>query len=134
MLYAVYVHNPHAHARVTSVDTSEAEKMPGVKAVHVAAHAGHRSAVAGPGNRRRRRYHGKYRPPWLPRKIKVEYEILPHLVKDDDLGKAAGRSKQGAARKSSATPTRPSRMPKWSPRATTESPSSTIAAWNRTAR
>ena len=35
MLFAVYVHNPHAHSRGTSVDTTEAEKMPGVKAVHV---------------------------------------------------------------------------------------------------
>ncbi len=36
MLYAVLVTCPHAHAKINSVDTSAAEKMPGVKAVMVA--------------------------------------------------------------------------------------------------
>src|ERR1017187_4150701 len=40
MLYGAYVACPHAHAKVTSVDDSEAEGMPGVKAVHVMAPAG----------------------------------------------------------------------------------------------
>src|SRR5215467_9018849 len=40
MLHGAYVTSPHPHARVTAVDTSEAEKMPGVKAVYVAAAAG----------------------------------------------------------------------------------------------
>src|ERR1051325_9076270 len=40
MLYGAYFHSPHAHARVTAVDTSEAEKMAGVKSVHVMAPAG----------------------------------------------------------------------------------------------
>ncbi len=35
MLHAKRITSPHAHALVLSVDTSEAEKMPGVKAVHV---------------------------------------------------------------------------------------------------
>jgi xanthine dehydrogenase YagR molybdenum-binding subunit len=35
MLYARRVVSTHAHARVTAVDTSEAEKYPGVRAVHV---------------------------------------------------------------------------------------------------
>lgn len=33
MLYAKVLRSPYAHARVTSIDTSEAEAMPGVKAV-----------------------------------------------------------------------------------------------------
>ncbi len=33
MLYGVILRSPHAHARVVSVDTREAEKMPGVRAV-----------------------------------------------------------------------------------------------------
>jgi len=94
MLFAVYVHNPHAHARVTSVDTIEAEKMPGVKAVHVTAPAGTEmqyqgwevAAVAATTEHAARQAAGK---------IKVEYEVLPHLVKDDDLSKATGRTKQG---------------------------------------
>jgi xanthine dehydrogenase YagR molybdenum-binding subunit len=94
MLFAVYVHNPHAHARVTSVDTSEAEKMPGVKAVHIQAPAGTElqyqgweiAAVAATTEHAARQAAGK---------IKVEYEVLPHLVKDDDLSKATGRTRQG---------------------------------------
>src|SRR5579864_2198009 len=35
MLFGKVVRCPHAHAKVVSVDTSAAEKMPGVKAVHV---------------------------------------------------------------------------------------------------
>jgi xanthine dehydrogenase YagR molybdenum-binding subunit len=94
MLFAVYVHNPHAHARVTSVDTSDAEKMPGVKAVHVAAPAGTEcmwegweiAAVAATTEHAARQAAGK---------IKVEYEVLPHLVKDDNPKLAAGKTKQG---------------------------------------
>src|SRR5437868_3754282 len=35
MLYGKVLRSPYAHAKVVSVDTSAAEKMPGVKAVHV---------------------------------------------------------------------------------------------------
>ena len=37
LLFGVMLYSPHAHAKVTSIDTAEAEKMPGVKAVHVIA-------------------------------------------------------------------------------------------------
>src|SRR5664279_1745247 len=40
LLYAVYLTCPHGHARLTSIDTSAAEKLNGVKAVHVIASAG----------------------------------------------------------------------------------------------
>ncbi len=33
MLYGKILHSPYAHARIVSIDTSEAEKLPGVKAV-----------------------------------------------------------------------------------------------------
>ena len=33
MLYGKVLHSPHAHARIVSIDTSEAEKIPGVEAV-----------------------------------------------------------------------------------------------------
>src|SRR5262249_62138385 len=35
MLYGKVVRSPYAHCKVVSVDTSAAEKMPGVRAVHV---------------------------------------------------------------------------------------------------
>src|SRR5256885_16707133 len=40
MLYGKVLRCPYAHAKVVSIDTSAAEKMPGVKAVHI---------VQGPG-------------------------------------------------------------------------------------
>lgn len=33
MLFAKFVRSPHAHARIVSIDTSQAEKMPGVRAI-----------------------------------------------------------------------------------------------------
>ena len=38
MLWARVVRSPHAHAHVRSIDTSAAERMPGVRAVHVLDH------------------------------------------------------------------------------------------------
>src|SRR6201984_1292180 len=81
MLYGKVLRCPHPHAKVVSVDTSAAEKMPGVKAVHV---------VQGPGAN----IH------WAGdeivavaavdeptaedavRAIKVAYQQLPYLVSD----------------------------------------------------
>ena len=81
MLYGKVVRSPYAHAKVTSVDTSTAEKMPGVAAVHV---------IQGPGSE----IH------WAgddivvvaavdegaaedaARAVKVEYQPLPHFVDD----------------------------------------------------
>src|ERR671922_883031 len=37
MCYGVFLRSPHAHARITSLDSSEAEQMPGVVAVITAA-------------------------------------------------------------------------------------------------
>jgi xanthine dehydrogenase YagR molybdenum-binding subunit len=83
MLFGKVVRCPHAHAKVVSIDTSAAEKMPGVKAVHI---------VQGPGSE----IH------WAgddivvvaavdeatagdaARAVKVEYEKLPHFVNDFD--------------------------------------------------
>src|SRR6516165_3942530 len=40
MLFGVMLYSPYAHARIKSIDTSAAEKMPGVKAVHLIAKEG----------------------------------------------------------------------------------------------
>ena len=37
LLFGVMLYSPHAHAKITSIDTAEAEKLPGVKAVMTAA-------------------------------------------------------------------------------------------------
>jgi xanthine dehydrogenase YagR molybdenum-binding subunit len=83
MLYARLVDSPHPHARVRSIDTSAAEKLPGVRAVlalkdpskpetarvryqgeEVAAVAATTEEIAGDA----------------VRLIKVDYEVLPHLA------------------------------------------------------
>ena len=94
MLFGVYLTSPHAHARLTSIDTSVAEKSTGVKAVHVIAPAGTElqwqgqeiAAVAATTEDLARD---------AVRKIKVEFEVMPHLVREEDLGKAGARAKAG---------------------------------------
>ncbi len=81
MLFGKVIRSPHAHAKVVSVDTSAAEKMPGVVAVHV---------IQGPGTEIQ----------WAgddivviaavdeptaadaARAVKIEYQPLPHFVDD----------------------------------------------------
>jgi xanthine dehydrogenase YagR molybdenum-binding subunit len=91
MLYGRIVRSPHAHARVKSIDTSKAEAMPGVKAIHIIAQPDTPGAELN----------------WVGasvvalaavdeptaddamKMIKVDYEVLPHLVLDTD-PKSAG--------------------------------------------
>ncbi len=81
MLYAKVVRCPYAHARVKAVDISTAEKMPGVKAIHVVQEPDKEIfwagddvvAVAAVDERTAED---------AVRAIKVEYERLPHLVLD----------------------------------------------------
>ncbi len=93
MLYAKFLRCPFPHARVTSIDISGAEQIPGVKAVKV---------IQGPG----KEIH------WALddiavvaavdeataedaiRQIKVQYKKLPHLVNEDDPQKAGNRLKE----------------------------------------
>lgn len=92
LLFGVLLTSPHAHAKVRSIDTSEAEKMPGVTAVRVIATAGKElqwagqevAAIAATSETAARD---------AARKIKVDYEVLPHLVKEDDLSVAGSRAK-----------------------------------------
>src|SRR4051794_23420054 len=92
LLHAVFLTSPHAHARVRSIDTSAAEKMKGVTAVRV---------VSGPGTEIQ----------WAGtevavvaaeketiardavRAIKVDYEVLPHVVREEDLSKVGNRAR-----------------------------------------
>src|SRR5882724_5502176 len=81
MLYGKVVRCPHAHAKVVSVDTSAAEKMPGVKGVFIIQDAGSEihwasddiavvAAIDEPTAAD------------AARAIKVEYQPLPHFVDD----------------------------------------------------
>ena len=92
LLFGVYLTCPYAHARVTSVDTSAAEKIEGVTAVHVVSPAGTEiqwqgtevAAVAAVTEEIARDGVGA---------IRVVYEVLPHLVKEEDVAQAGTRAK-----------------------------------------
>ncbi len=92
MLYGVLLTSPHAHARIRSIDIGEAERLKGVTAIRVIAPAGTEiqwagaeiAAVAAVNEQVARD---------AVRKIKVDYEVLPHLVREEDLGKAGNRAK-----------------------------------------
>jgi xanthine dehydrogenase YagR molybdenum-binding subunit len=95
MLFGAYLTSPHAHARIISIDTSAAEKMNGVKAVHVMVKPGTEvqwqgfeiAAVAAITEELANE---------AVRRIKVEYEVLPHLVNEKDLAKVGTRGKAAA--------------------------------------
>ncbi|HLY20421.1 MAG TPA: molybdopterin cofactor-binding domain-containing protein, partial [Bryobacteraceae bacterium] len=92
MLFGALLTSPYAHARITSIDTSEAEGMKGVTAVRVINGAGKEvqwegaeiAAVAAESEELAND---------AVRKIKVQFEVLPHLVREDDLAKAGNRAK-----------------------------------------
>jgi xanthine dehydrogenase YagR molybdenum-binding subunit len=92
LLHAVLVTSPHAHAKVKSVDTSAAEKMNGVTGVRVISPpgteiqwAGTEVAVVSAQSENMARD--------AARAIKVDYEVLPFIVKEDDLSKVGNRAK-----------------------------------------
>jgi xanthine dehydrogenase YagR molybdenum-binding subunit len=95
MLVAKILSSPHAHARVKAIDTSEAERSAGVRGVNVMSPVGTEinwvgweiAAVAADTEEQAR--DGL-------RKIKVEYEVLPHLVKEQDLTKVGNNAKPSA--------------------------------------
>ncbi|MBI5086260.1 MAG: xanthine dehydrogenase family protein molybdopterin-binding subunit [Acidobacteria bacterium] len=92
MLHAVLLVSPHAHAKVRSIDTSAAEKHPGVTGLRVIAPAGTEiqwagweiAAVAATTELAARDAAGK---------IKVEYDVLEHVVRENDLRKVKTRAK-----------------------------------------
>ena len=92
LLFGALLTSPHAHARVTSIDTSAAEKLPGVTALRVIATPGTEvmwtgqeiAAVSANTEEIAKD---------ATRKIKVEYEVMPHLVREEDLAKAGARVK-----------------------------------------
>jgi xanthine dehydrogenase YagR molybdenum-binding subunit len=86
MLFGKILRSPYAHAKITGIDTSAAEKMPGVKAVKIIQGVGTEIQWAGDeivavaavdeGTAED-----------AVRAIKVQYEKLPHFVNEQDLNK-----------------------------------------------
>ena len=81
MLWAVMVQSPHAHARITAIDTSAAEAMDGVVKVHVIQDVGseiqwaHDEIVAVAATSEEVARDGAAA-------VEVEYEVLPHFVNE----------------------------------------------------
>ncbi len=92
MLFAALLTSPHANARITKLDIDEAKGMPGVVAVNVITPVGQQVqwegteiAVVSAKTEELARD--------AMRRIKVEYQVMPHLVKEEDLAKAGARAK-----------------------------------------
>lgn len=83
MLYGKILRCPHPHAKIISIDTSGAERMPGVKAVKVIQEAGREIQWAGDEIAIIAAVDEPTAEDAI-RAIKVVYEKLPHLVVDSD--------------------------------------------------
>jgi len=93
-LHAVMLRCPHAHAKITSLDTSDAEKSPGFKAIYVIAKEGKELFYAGDevlaiACDTEEHAHDAVRA------VKIKYEELPHQVHEEaalkkDLGTTPG--------------------------------------------
>jgi len=81
LLIGRIVRCPYAHARIKSIDTSAAEKMPGVKAVEIIQKPGTEISWAGDEIVGVAAVDGPTADDAV-RAIKVEYEVLPHFVSD----------------------------------------------------
>src|SRR4051794_7109551 len=78
-LFAVMLYSPHPHAKIKSIDTSPAEKMPGVKAVEVIAEKGKTLRCQGPDTAAPAA-EAEEQARDAARAIKVEYDILPPVA------------------------------------------------------
>ncbi|MEZ5352695.1 MAG: xanthine dehydrogenase family protein molybdopterin-binding subunit [Bryobacteraceae bacterium] len=91
-VHGAILHSPHAHCRIKSIDTADAQKIAGVTAVRVIAKPGTEiqwtnQEIASVAARTEEIARDAVRA------IKVEYEILPHLVREDRLDKVGSRAK-----------------------------------------
>jgi xanthine dehydrogenase YagR molybdenum-binding subunit len=102
MLYGKILRCPYARAKIVSIDISAAEKMPGVKAVRVMQEPGTEIRWAGDQIVGVAAVDEPTAEDAI-RAIKVVYEKLPHLVIDDDLGRA-GSAAQAAGQEVTGDP------------------------------
>ena len=92
MLYAAVLTCPYAHAKINTIDVAAAKSSPGVTSVLTIEEAGKEiqwegaiiAAVAAETELQARD---------AVRKIKVDWQVMPHVVKDDDLAKVGNRAK-----------------------------------------
>jgi xanthine dehydrogenase YagR molybdenum-binding subunit len=89
LLHAKILRSPYAHARIKSLDLGPAEAMPGVKAVHgiknnndEVQYAGDEIAAVAAETEEQARD--------ALRAVKIEYEVLPHVVSEEAALKSVG--------------------------------------------
>jgi xanthine dehydrogenase YagR molybdenum-binding subunit len=90
MLYAMILRCPHAHAKIKSIDTTAAEKTPGFKAMFPIAKAGQECYYAGEeiiGIAADTEEHAAD----CIRAVKVDYEVLEHMVTEEECLKERGK-------------------------------------------
>ena len=92
LLFGALLTSPHAHAKVVSIDTTAAKNLNGVTAVRVIATPGTEIQWAGAEIAVVAATSEEVANDAL-RLIKVQYEVMPHLVKEEDLAKAGPRAK-----------------------------------------
>ncbi len=83
MLHARILRCPHAHARVKNIDTAPAEKIAGYRAVHLLVKPGEELFFAGAELAAVAADTEEHAEDCL-RAIRIDYEILPHAVKETD--------------------------------------------------
>ncbi len=99
MLFGKILRCPYAHAKITAIDTTAAEKLPGVKAVRVIKGVGTEIQWAGDEVVGVAAVSEEIAEDAI-HKIKVEYDRLPHLVNEEDLSQASGHTKPAVEQKS----------------------------------
>jgi xanthine dehydrogenase YagR molybdenum-binding subunit len=83
MLHARMLRSPHARARIKSIDTSQAEKTPGYRAFHIIAKPGAELFFAGAEILAICADTEEHAEDCL-RAVRVDYDVLPHLVKEQE--------------------------------------------------
>ena len=94
---------PHAHAKIKSIDTTVAERTPGFKAIHLVVKPGDELYFAGAellGIAADTEEHAED----ALRAIRVEYETLPHHVKEAEALRSKGSTVGGGAEAANVTP------------------------------
>src|SRR5271169_57848 len=105
MLYGKMLFSPYAHAVVVKLDTTEAERMPGVKAIHKFIEGGTDTDVKWQGQEIvALAAETEEQARDAVRKIHIEFAPLPYLVADTDPEKAGKEYTQASAEQTTGDP------------------------------
>jgi xanthine dehydrogenase YagR molybdenum-binding subunit len=110
MLHARILRCPHAHATIKNIDAAPAEKVAGFRALHAIAKAGEEVIFAGKEIIAVAADTEEHAEDCL-RAIRVDYEVLPHAVKEADAlalrdgqGTVGGKTQAGAINPANSSP------------------------------